>query len=207
MSKQIEYIKLLGIQDGFNMYRYSDTSYSLEQIVEIYRGFKEGLDVSVYDDVNNSPDKMYMLRECLFFGISKTHLNQDFSVEHLEQILDAHRHGVDVSYLLDDIPINDLIKKKDRLIDYINMSKLLVVDDNNMAVINDCFIKGYDFKQIKIIARCLNNGLDATYLLKSKYSEKQSEQLYLMIKEGINPKPVAKPDISWVDMALYRLRN
>lgn len=206
MSEQIAYIKLLGVQEGFNMYKYKDPAYSLEQIVEIYRGYREGLDVSVFDDVEVPADKMHVLRECLYSGISASRLNQTLSVEYLNELLDASKRGLDLSYL-ECTDLEELKCKKAQLIEYTCWSKLLINESKNEHVVIECFLKGFKLSQIKIISKCLNEGLDVTYLLDSSFSDEQLEQLYLMLHEGLDIKLVAKPEISWIDMAIHRLKN
>ena len=208
MSKQIAYIKLLGIQEGFNLYKYSDSSYTLEQIVEIYRGYKEGLDVSVYDDVKNDSERMYILRECLYSGVPTSLLKKEYSNDYLNELLCAHKSGLDVSYLIDlDSDIEVLRKRISKLREHISWAKLLVINEKDVDVLVNCFEKGFKLSQVKIIAKCVNLGVNYDPLLNIQYSEDQLNQLFLMLKEGIDVEPVATPEISWLDMALYRLKS
>lgn len=176
MSKQIDYIIQLAKLDGYDMEKYS--SYTLEQVIEIYRGLKEGVDVTIYNNIYYTADKMYNIRECLYLGFPKPERLKNYTSTQIKSILNKCK-----------------------------FSKLLVNTKEDYETLLECFLDNYTFEQIIIIAKALNDNLDITYLCNPKYTKKQMEQILLMLKEGINPKPVADENLDWYDMAIYRLKQ
>lgn len=176
MSKQVEYIISLANREGFDMSKYE--TYSIEQVVEIYRGLKEGVDVTVYDSSLYSSDRMYVIRECLNLGFPKPDRLKNYSDDEIKHIL------IECRFI-----------------------KLIVDNDENFKVLIDYFLEGYSIKQLKIISKALEENLDIQPLSKVEYTELQMEQIYLMVKEGINSEPVADVTIDWHDMAIYRLKH
>ena len=205
MSEQIDFIIELAKDYDIDLSNYYD--YSLEQIIEIFRGFKDNVDVSIYDSKEIQFDKMCVIRECLLKELPKPVITAGYTVHQLKRIIEIHEMGIDLKFI--ENPKPDMDKHFDKLIEYKKLTDILLWDKSQYKenIVMGCFIMGYSFKQIRYIAKAVDDDLDVTPMLDKAFSEEQLHQLYLIMKDRIDPKQVLDPHLSWIDMAMYRLRN
>ena len=72
-NPEIPYVKsnwaISGLIEGFNLNMYIKRGYDKDQIYEIYSGMKDGVDVSSYDKIEISGEKMGLARHALNLGL------------------------------------------------------------------------------------------------------------------------------------------
>lgn len=71
-NPEVPYVKsnwaISALAEGFDLTDYIDT-YDKDQIYEIYAGKKDGIDISVYDKLDISAEKMAIARHALVLGL------------------------------------------------------------------------------------------------------------------------------------------
>jgi hypothetical protein len=72
-NPEIPYVKsnwiLAGLAEGIDITSYDVNAYNKDQIYEIYAGKKDGVDVSIYDDVEIPAEIMALARHALVLGL------------------------------------------------------------------------------------------------------------------------------------------
>lgn len=73
-NPEIPYVKsnwvIAGLSEGFDLTKYDINAYNKDQIYEIFAGHKDGIDVSIYDKVDISAEKMAIIRHALVLGLN-----------------------------------------------------------------------------------------------------------------------------------------
>lgn len=58
--------------EGYDLLKYIERGYDEDQIYEIYAGLKDGVDVSVYDDISIPAEKMAVAHHAMVLGLTAT---------------------------------------------------------------------------------------------------------------------------------------
>lgn len=72
-NPEIPYVKsnwaIAALTEGFELDSYVEAGFDKDQLYEIYAGKKDGIDVSKYDSIDISADKMAIARHALVLGL------------------------------------------------------------------------------------------------------------------------------------------
>ena len=72
-NPEIPYVKsnwaITALAEGFDLTVYVNDGYNKEQLYELYAGLKDGVDISIYDDINIPAEKMAIVRHALVLGL------------------------------------------------------------------------------------------------------------------------------------------
>ena len=64
------------LAEGFDLFKYVNAGYNKDQLYEIYAGLKDGVDISVYDDINIPAEKMAIAHHAMVLGL-KVHFDEN----------------------------------------------------------------------------------------------------------------------------------
>ena len=67
---------IAALSEGFNIDKYIENKFNKDQIYEIYAGIKDGVNVSLYDYIDISAEKMAIARHAMVLGL-KPHFDEN----------------------------------------------------------------------------------------------------------------------------------
>lgn len=83
-NPEIPYIKsnwaVTALTEGFNIDEYVKNGFNKEQLYELYAGLKDGVDITTYDNINISAEKMAIAHHSLVLGLNVTIKNNDIII-------------------------------------------------------------------------------------------------------------------------------
>lgn len=196
LTKQEIAVIILAIKEGYDTEPLLQKGLNFNSMLEILKGMKSGVNVSLYSNPLHSADKMKSIREWLEKGVdisSIIELNQ--SIGRLNLLASAIENG-DLSF-----------------VEKYNKSEY---SDSRLIILYEGYKLGFDITKYDdsesvsdefahIILHVMKEGIDVNRLVNDKYSIYQSRELLLAVNEGLDTEEMENPALSQMQMRQIRI--